>query len=99
MPYVSTHDGRFDALSGLPELGLIILAACENFGGGRYLQTAAIYERLRAQAMIMALRHTALRVSDAGKTLFRESKMMPLGGSCCGRKRAVSQSTSQSPKV
>jgi integrase len=41
-----------------------ILAACESFGGGRYLQTAAIYERLRARAMIMVLRHTALRVSD-----------------------------------
>jgi integrase len=41
-----------------------ILAACERFRGGRYQRTEAIYERLRAQAMVMGLRHTALRVSD-----------------------------------
>ena len=41
-----------------------ILAACESFGGGRYQRTDAIYERLRARAMVMLLRHTALRVSD-----------------------------------
>jgi site-specific recombinase XerD len=40
-----------------------ILAACETFGA-RNQRTEAIYERLRARAMVMALRHTALRVSD-----------------------------------
>jgi len=41
-----------------------ILATCESFGGGRYRRTEAIYERLRARAMVIVLRHTALRVSD-----------------------------------
>jgi site-specific recombinase XerD len=40
-----------------------ILAACETFGA-RNQKTEAIYERLRARAMVMGLRHTALRVSD-----------------------------------
>lgn len=41
-----------------------ILAACEQIGGGKYHRSGASYEQLRARAMIMALRHTALRVSD-----------------------------------
>ena len=42
----------------------LILAACEQIGGAKYQRTAAVYERLRARAMVMLLRHTALRVSD-----------------------------------
>ncbi len=41
-----------------------ILAACDQFGGGKYNRSGARYEQLRARAMIMLLRHTALRVSD-----------------------------------
>jgi integrase len=41
-----------------------ILAACDQIGGGKYNQSGARYEQLRARAMIMLLRHTALRVSD-----------------------------------
>jgi len=41
-----------------------ILAACEQIGGGKYHRSGASYEQLRARAMIMVLRHTALRVSD-----------------------------------
>jgi integrase len=41
-----------------------ILAACEQIGGGKYNRSGARYERLRARAMILLLRHTALRVSD-----------------------------------
>ena len=41
-----------------------ILSACDQIGGSRYSRTGAIYERLRAQAMIGILRSTALRVSD-----------------------------------
>lgn len=41
-----------------------ILAACDQIGGGRYIRTEAVYERLRAKAMILVLRHTALRISD-----------------------------------
>ncbi len=41
-----------------------ILSACDQIGGSRYLRTGAIYERLRAEAMIGILRSTALRVSD-----------------------------------
>jgi site-specific recombinase XerD len=41
-----------------------ILAACDCIGGGKYKRTGAIYERLRARAMIMVLRNTALRISD-----------------------------------
>ena len=42
----------------------LILAACEQIGGGRCLRPGATYERLRARAMVLLLRHTALRVSD-----------------------------------
>ena len=42
-----------------------ILAACDQIGGGKYNRSGARYEQLRARAMIMLLRHTALRVSDA----------------------------------
>ena len=41
-----------------------ILAACDQIGGGKYNRSGASYERLRARAMVMLLRHTALRVSD-----------------------------------
>jgi integrase len=40
------------------------LAACNQIGGGKYNRSGARYEQLRARAMIMLLRHTALRVSD-----------------------------------
>jgi site-specific recombinase XerD len=41
-----------------------ILAACDRIGGAIYKRTAAVYERLRARAMVLMLRHTALRISD-----------------------------------
>jgi integrase/recombinase XerC len=41
-----------------------ILAACDEIGGSSYQRSEANYERRRAKAMIMILRHTALRVSD-----------------------------------
>jgi site-specific recombinase XerD len=41
-----------------------ILAACDRIGGGKYKRTAEVYERLRAKAMILLLRNTALRISD-----------------------------------
>jgi integrase len=41
-----------------------ILAACNQIGGAKYKRTEAIYERLRARAMVLLLRHTALRISD-----------------------------------
>jgi site-specific recombinase XerD len=41
-----------------------ILEACDRIGGARYKRSAAVYERLRAKAMILLLRHTALRISD-----------------------------------
>lgn len=47
----------------LREEGLI-LAACDQIGGAKYQRSAAVYERLRARAMVMLLRRTALRVSD-----------------------------------
>lgn len=47
----------------LREEGLI-LSACDQIGGAKYQRGAAVYERLRARAMVMLLRHTALRVSD-----------------------------------
>jgi site-specific recombinase XerD len=49
-----------------------ILAACEQIGGGKYHRSGASYEQLRARAMIMVLRHTALRVSDVA-TLAKET--------------------------
>jgi integrase len=42
----------------------LILAACDRIGGGKYNRSGARYEQLRARAMIMLFRHTALRVSD-----------------------------------
>jgi integrase/recombinase XerC len=42
----------------------LILAACEEIGGGRAKHAGPNYERLRARAMVMVLRATALRVSD-----------------------------------
>jgi len=50
----------------------LILAACEQIGGGRYQRSGAMYERLRARAMVMLLRHTALRISDVA-TLRKDS--------------------------
>jgi site-specific recombinase XerD len=41
-----------------------ILAACDQIGGGKYHRSGASYEQLRARAMVMLLRHTALRISD-----------------------------------
>jgi site-specific recombinase XerD len=41
-----------------------ILSACDQIGGGRYNRSGARYEQLRARAMIVLLRHTALRISD-----------------------------------
>jgi len=41
-----------------------ILAACDRIGGGTHQRTGAAYERLRARAMVLLLRHTALRISD-----------------------------------
>jgi integrase len=40
------------------------LAACDQIGGGKYNRSGARYEQLRARAMVMLLRHTALRISD-----------------------------------
>lgn len=42
----------------------LILAACDQIGGGKYNRSGAAYEQLRARAMVMLLRHTALRISD-----------------------------------
>jgi site-specific recombinase XerD len=47
----------------LREEGLI-LAACDRIGGATYKRTEAVYERLRARAMVLLLRHTSLRISD-----------------------------------
>jgi integrase/recombinase XerC len=41
-----------------------ILAACDKIGGNTYDRANAAYEKRRARAMVMLLRHTALRVSD-----------------------------------
>ena len=41
-----------------------ILAACDQIGGGKYNRSGARYEQLRARAMVMLLRQTALRISD-----------------------------------
>lgn len=42
----------------------MILEACTRIGGGKYNRSGARYEQLRARAMVMLLRHTALRISD-----------------------------------
>jgi hypothetical protein len=42
----------------------VILAACDSFGGGPKPLVLVAYERLWARAMVLTLRHTALRVSD-----------------------------------
>ena len=41
-----------------------ILAAYDRIGGAMYKRVGAVYERLRARAMVLLLRHTALRISD-----------------------------------
>jgi integrase len=42
----------------------LILAACDQIGGGKYNRSGARYEQLRARAMVMLLRHTGLRIFD-----------------------------------
>ena len=42
----------------------VILTACDHIGGGKYNRSGARYEQLRARAMVLLLRHTALRISD-----------------------------------
>jgi integrase/recombinase XerC len=42
----------------------LILAACDHLGGTKYQRAEAAYECRRARAMVLILRHTALRVSD-----------------------------------
>jgi site-specific recombinase XerD len=41
-----------------------ILLACDRIGGGKYNRSGARYEQLRARAMVMVHRQTALRISD-----------------------------------
>ena len=50
-PYTLAQEGR-------------ILGACELIGGGKHNRSGARYEQLRARAMILLLRSTALRISD-----------------------------------
>jgi len=47
-----------------PQEEIIILAACGRIGGETYNRSGARYEQLRARAMVLLLRHTALRISD-----------------------------------
>lgn len=42
----------------------MILATCEQIGGGKHNRTGAQYEQRRARAMVTLLRHTPLRISD-----------------------------------
>jgi len=51
VPYTITEEGK-------------ILGACEVIGGGKHNRSGARYEQLRAKAMILLLRSTALRISD-----------------------------------
>lgn len=51
VPYTATEEGK-------------ILGACELIGGGKDNRSGAGYEQLRARAMILLLRSTALRISD-----------------------------------
>ena len=72
-----------------------ILTACNQIGGSRYMRTGAIYERLRAQAMIGILRSTALRVSDVctlRKDATAGTPHKALGVFGCELKRAASRS-------
>jgi integrase len=41
-----------------------ILAASTEIGSAKYKRAATVYERQRAKAMVLLLRHTALRISD-----------------------------------
>ncbi|HEY1757082.1 MAG TPA: tyrosine-type recombinase/integrase [Bryobacteraceae bacterium] len=41
-----------------------IVDACTRIGGSAYNRSGARYEQLRARAMVLLLRHTALRISD-----------------------------------
>src|SRR5262249_25384014 len=51
VPYTFTDEGK-------------ILLACELIGGGKYNRSGARYEQIRARAMVVLLRTTALRISD-----------------------------------
>lgn len=56
-----------------------ILAACEQIGGGKYNRSGARYEQLRARAMVLLLRSTALRISDVA-TFPRDAVSWDEGG-------------------
>jgi site-specific recombinase XerD len=51
VPYTLTEEGK-------------ILMACELIGGGKYNRSGTRYEQIRARAMVLLLRSTALRISD-----------------------------------
>jgi site-specific recombinase XerD len=51
VPYTLTEEAR-------------IITACGEIGGGKYNRSGAGYEQLRARAMVLLLRHTALHISD-----------------------------------
>jgi site-specific recombinase XerD len=71
----------------------LILAACGQIGGGKYNRSGAGYEQLRARAMIMLLRHTALRISDVC-TIRRDAFAWDQEKNTWRRKKAVSRSFS-----
>jgi len=54
-----------------------ILAACERIGGGKYNRSGARYEQLRARAMILILRNTAL-TDDQLKWIIAEDERAEL---------------------
>ena len=56
-----------------------ILSASEQIGAGKYHRAGAAYEQLRARAMVMALRATALRVSDVA-TLRKDAVSLDTDG-------------------
>ena len=78
-----------------------ILTACDQIGGGKYHRSGASYEQLRARAMVMLLRHTALRVSDVATlrkdAISWDSGPVHLARASCALKRAASRSTCRSP--
>ncbi len=64
-----------------------IIAAFERIGGGKDNSSGARYEQLRARAMILLLRQTALRISDVC-TLKKDA--VPLGFRRCHLARPAS---------
>ena len=75
-----------------------ILAACDRIGGGKYNRSGARYEQLRARAMVMLHRHTALRILTwlhLGKMRSRGTKTIGRGASGCAHKKAGSLFTSR----